>query len=224
MESVPLPLKYSNTGTGAKPIFHIAAELSTSDVGDRIRKKVLEFQKAGTESAENLFSELCFCILTANTSAEMGIRTIESIGLENLLTASQEELRDLLKKNRYRFYNLRSKFIVSARWVIDELPGLIRGPDHSGSREYLVNNIMGIGYKEASHFMRNVGIFDFAILDKHILRIMSQEMPGIKLKPTSRKRYLEIEAAFIEKSLELGLKPGILDLYLWYLATGKILK
>src|SRR5579875_1737390 len=209
---------------GTRSIFDAALVLASSEIGEAIRRRSEEFISAGRSGKERLFTELCFCILTANTSAEMGIRTIEAVGYHNLVSASETELRNLLKGSRYRFYNLRARFIVSSRWIIDDLPGLVKSRDHFGSREYLVDNVMGLGYKEASHFLRNVGVFDFAILDKHILKLITREFGMPSVKPTSRKRYLEIESLFVDRSRQLGFEPGILDLYLWYMATGKILK
>ncbi|MCL4326838.1 MAG: N-glycosylase/DNA lyase [Candidatus Thermoplasmatota archaeon] len=186
--------------------------------------RVKEFILAGQSGKEKLFSELCFCILAANTSAEMGIRVMNSVNLDHFLYSDLETLRSELKKVSCRFYNMRSKFIVDSRWIIDELPEIARTGDSMGTREYLAENLMGVGYKESSHFLRNVGKFECAILDKHILRMMNA-WSGTDLKASlSKKKYLEIEDAFIKMSDMLNMKPGVLDLYMWKMATGKVLK
>ncbi len=186
--------------------------------------RVKEFILAGQSGKEKLFSELCFCILAANTSAEMGIRVMNSVNLDHFLYSDLETLRSELKKVSCRFYNMRSKFIVDSRWIIDELPEIARTGDSMGTREYLAENLMGVGYKESSHFLRNVGKFECAILDKHILRMMNA-WSGTDLKTSlSKKKYLEIEDAFIKMSDMLNMKPGVLDLYMWKMATGKVLK
>ncbi|MGC8505177.1 MAG: N-glycosylase/DNA lyase [Thermoplasmata archaeon] len=189
-----------------------------------IDSRVKEFILAGQSGKEKLFSELCFCILAANTSAEMGIRVMSSVDLDHFLYSDLETLRSELKKVSCRFYNMRSKFIVDSRWIIDELPEIARTGDSMGTREYLAENLMGVGYKESSHFLRNVGKFECAILDKHILRMMNAGF-GTDLKASlSKKKYLEIEDAFIKMSDMLNMKPGVLDLYMWKMATGKVLK
>lgn len=195
-----------------------------SGVSRTVKDRIEEFTNAGDSSKEFIFGELCFCILTANTSAELGIRMQKEIGLEGFLTYDKETLRSELKRKRYRFYNLRSEFITEARWIIDELPSLLRSEDRSGTRDYLVENVKGIGYKESSHFLRNVGIFDFAILDKHIIKMLSAEFNLPNLKTSTRKDYLKNEELMIDLSARIGLKPGILDLYMWKIATGKIIK
>ena len=93
------------------------------------------------------------------------------------------------------------------------------------AREWVAVNIKGLGYKEASHFLRNVGYFDLAILDRHILAVM-KDYGLIDSIPSSlsRKKYLEIEKKFFELSELTSIKPGILDFYLWYMRTGKVLK
>ncbi len=199
-------------------------EMMLSDFSRAVENRKQDFIRAGKSSPEVIYGELCFCILTANTSAEMGIRTQEIIGLEGFLNFDEETMRKKLKEARYRFYNVRSKFLVQSRWIVDELPHIIAMKDRIGARDYLVNNLKGIGYKEASHFLRNVGVFDFSILDKHILNMIRKEHPERKFLVGSRKNYLETEKTILEFADSISLEPGILDLYLWKIATGKLLK
>jgi N-glycosylase/DNA lyase len=153
----------------------------------------------------------------------MGLRVQKVIGSRRFLSLPEEELSALLKRVKYRFYNVRSKFIVGARWIAQELPELVASSDRKASREYLVASVDGIGYKEASHFLRNVGIFDFAILDKHVQAML---LPGLneKIGSLTPKRYLELEEIFKKISERFDLEPGILDLYMWKIATGRIIK
>ncbi len=197
--------------------------LRMSETSREVLEKREEFIRIGKSGPEDLFSELCFCILAANTSAEMGLRVQKVIGSRRFLSLPQEELSSLLKRVKYRFYNVRSKFIVNARWIAPELPELVASGDREGTREYLVSNVDGIGYKEASHFLRNVGIFDFAILDKHVQAML---LPGLneKIGSLSPKKYLELEGVFKKISERFELEPGIMDLYMWKIATGRIIK
>lgn len=196
-------------------------DLSTSDFAAEIQKKLNEFRSLRNQPWEILFGELCFCILAANTSAEMGLRTQNLIGIDGFLNLSQLDLAARLRNVKYRFYNLRSKFIVQARSIGPCLPEILNFSPWD-AREYLVSNVMGIGYKEASHFLRNVGIFSFAILDKHILRMLSGG--AAPLKVSSPRKYLEIEKIFIEIASSVDMEPGVLDLYMWKIATGKLIK
>ncbi len=82
-----------------------------------------------------------------------------------------------------------------------------------------------MGYKESSHFLRNVGFSDVAILDRHVLSVLHEHglIDGVPRPPT-RGRYLEIERKLEELAGKLGLTLGELDLYLWYSKTGEVLK
>lgn len=191
-------------------------------ISDVVDRRIAEFMELHRKGNREWFLELCFCILTANSSAELGIKIQNEIG-EGFLTLSEEELAAKLKLLGHRFYNVRAKYIVSAR-KFERIKEIVTIMDPFEAREWLVDTIKGIGYKEASHFLRNVGYLDFAILDRHILRIMSEygliEIP----KSLSRKRYIEIEEVFKELARKVSLRPGELDLYLWYMKTGKVLK
>jgi N-glycosylase/DNA lyase len=161
--------------------------------------------------------------LTANTSAEMGIKTQKYI-MDGFIEYNSDKLREELKKVKYRFYNKRTDYIVNARFIINDLTGLLSGNNKTYIREYLVNNIKGVGYKEASHFLRNIGVFDFAILDKHIMKILKQYNYIDEIKLSSKNDYLKTEKIFNKIAKSYKLKPGIFDLYLWKIATDKILK
>jgi N-glycosylase/DNA lyase len=91
-------------------------------------------------------------------------------------------------------------------------------------REWLSENIKGIGPKEASHFLRNIGYTNFAILDFHIIDILIRNGLFEKRKPLTKREYLEIEAILKKIARKVNLNLAELDLYLWYMETGKILK
>jgi len=196
-------------------------------VGSHVKRRIEEFLSFKDKDSKEWFSELCFCILTANSSAEMGIKIQNTLKFDGFAKLNEKELAGKLKELGYRFYNVRARYIVEARKYVNVKEIITSFKEPWESREWLVENVRGLGYKEASHFLRNTGFLDFAILDRHILRIM--EKVGIVRVPKtqkniSRKTYLEIEKKFIEIAKRLEMKPGELDLYLWYLSTGKVLK
>ena len=192
-----------------------------------IEQRVQEFRSMRSKPKEDLFAELCFCILAANTSAQMGIRVMNKVDLDHFLYSSQERLREELHRVGSRFYNTRSRFIVESRWIMDRLPSIANESDAlkvMENRTYLAENLTGVGYKEASHFLRNIGHFKCAILDKHILRLMSSFVNFDPNKPITKNKYFELERAFITMAGDLGVEPGILDLFMWKHATGRVLK
>jgi N-glycosylase/DNA lyase len=93
-------------------------------------------------------------------------------------------------------------------------------------REWLVKNVIGLGYKEASHFLRNIGKNDgLAILDRHILRNLNRlGVVNLIPKSISKKQYLELERSFSKCATTLGIAFDELDLLFWSMETGEIRK
>ena len=82
----------------------------------------------------------------------------------------------------------------------------------------------GLGYKEASHFLRNIGFDNYAIIDFHIIDILYDNKLIQKPKTITKNKYLEIEDLLKKIAKKTNLTLAELDLYLWYIETGKILK
>lgn len=190
-----------------------------------VERRIREFEALGKYGDElDLFSELSFCVLTANWSAERGIKAQESIGKANFAKLSFEELLEKLKEVGHRYPISRARFIVENRRLIGRLRSIWEKPSRE-ARKILVGEAKGIGWKEASHFLRNTGKLDLAILDKHILRFLFNE-GIIKEMPKSwtQRKYEEIEEKFVELSSLLKKTPGEVDLYIWFLLKGKVEK
>ncbi len=192
-------------------------------IKDRIEEKLKEFENNRNLKKEEKFIELCFCILVANNRLEKTKDVWEKIG-KKFLTISKKELKEALKSYGLRFYNKRAEYIIQARNFIDEIDKNIE----KCNREWFVKNIKGIGYKEASHFLRNMGYKNFAILDRHVIRFLIKNKIIEKQKPLTKKNYLEIEEKLkeIAKRLSTIVKKEInlaeLDLLIFYLQTGRI--
>ena len=88
-------------------------------------------------------------------------------------------------------------------------------------RDWLVQNVKGIGYKEASHFLRNIGLGEnMAILDRHILKNLN--LLGVEkiLSSLPKHRYFEIEKKMIKFASKINIPMSHLNLVLWYKDTG----
>ena len=200
-------------------------ELRMGKVGKLIAQRMQEFKDLGRKNNEDWFSELCFCILTANSTARLGMKIQRELGSEGFLTLPLEELRHKLRAAGHRFSNTRARFIVEARRFRNIKNIIERFTDARQARGWLVKNVRGVGYKESSHFLRNVGFDDVAILDRHVLSVLHEHgLIDEVSRPLTRGRYLEIEGKLAELAGKLGLTLGELDLYLWYLKTGEVLK
>ncbi len=214
-----------NSSNGSiKDLLRSIKELKGSHVKKLIDHKIREFKKVGKGSSEELFKELCFCILTANFNAERAIKIQKEIG-NGFLTLSEEQLARRLKKLGYRYPNSRARYIVEARRYKGLLKSIIKSSkDGNELRRWLVKNIRGIGYKEASHFLRNIGYDDFAIIDFHILDLLVKHQLVKRPRTMTKRRYIEIEKALRKIAKILNLSLAELDMYLWYMETGKVLK
>lgn len=201
-------------------------ELKESDVGNIIRKRMEEFKDLGRQGNERWFSELSFCILTANSSAQLGVDIQDELGTKGFLELPRPELKTKLRDLGHRFYRTRADYIVEAREYSGTIKDVVTGFSHPReARDWLVGNVKGIGYKEGSHFLRNVGYDCLAILDRHVLRILN-EWGVIKSIPSTltKRRYKRIEGELGRVAEGAGLTLGEMDLYLWYMDTGLVLK
>jgi len=194
--------------------------------------KLAEFENIWkTETDERLWEEMVFCFFTGGCSARMGLRSIEAVR-PILLTGTHDELMNALV-GRHRYPRARSGYIVASRDFLQEHCGLrLREKlnsfeDDLARRDWLVKEkrIKGLGYKEASHYLRNIGLKGYAILDKHILRSLAEL--GIiddPKPPNTRTRYLTIEQKLKQLAEMMGIDFDELDLVLWSMKTGEILK
>ena len=199
-------------------------KLRNTKVRDLVKTRIEEFKENGEKSSKEIFKELCFCILTANFNAERCIKIFEELN-DEFLSLSECELAEKLRMLGHRYPRTRAKYIVEARRYAGSLKNVIENfKDENELREWLVKNIRGVGYKEASHFLRNVGFINLAIIDYHIINILARHKLIEKPKTITRNRYFEIENLLRKIAEKLGLTLAELDLYLWYLETGKVLK
>ncbi len=199
---------------------------------EKIDARLADFRRIWSEGSDrDLFAELAFCILTPQSRARTCWPAVERLrGCDLLFAGSSDEI--LEKLSNVRFKERKASYIVAARNQFTRdgrlrVRSVLEGFESPFAlREWLVENVMGLGYKEAGHFLRNVGLGeDLAILDRHILKNLVllgviDEVPA----SLTKKRYLEIERRMIEFSKKTGIPMGHLDLLLWSKETGEIFK
>ncbi len=199
------------------------------------KKALAGFKSVWSKKNKNVFSELLFCLCTAQSSALKCDETIQLIAKENCVeNGSKTKIKKCLHR-RVRFHNNKTENILLAQKQfsknkknkIKEI--LIEQnveKNHLQTRDWLVKNVKGLGLKEASHFLRNIGFYEnIAILDRHILRNLLRlrvirEIPA----PPADKKYLEIEKKTLRFCKQNKIKPEELDLVLWARETGFVFK
>ncbi|MDH3353161.1 MAG: N-glycosylase/DNA lyase [Nanoarchaeota archaeon] len=189
-------------------------KLKKSEISKTIDKRINEFKKV-----KDLFSELSFCLMTAGFRADKCIEIQKEIGTE-FETLTLNKLKTELKRMGHRFWPQRAERIFLAQKSKKELSRVKK----EGNRDWLIKNIKGLGMKESSHFLRNVGFEDVAIIDFHIVDLLKKEGLIEDFKNLNKKKYLEIEETLRKLAKKVNLSLGKLDLYLWYIETGKVLK
>ena len=207
-----------------KGLLEYARNLKNSETKKLVDSRIKEFKDLGKQISNEIFKELCFCILTANFNAERGMKIQGEIG-NGFLTLRRAVLVKKLRELGHRYPNTRAKYIVGARKYKDSLKEKIKSfEDENELRGWLVRNVKGIGYKEASHFLRNVGFENLAIIDFHIIDVLAKYNVIERPKTLTKRKYLDIESVLKKIAGKLNLNLAELDLYLWYAETGKVLK
>jgi N-glycosylase/DNA lyase len=198
-----------------------------------IRAKLREFRDVWrTGSDERLWEEMVYCFFTGGCSAKMGLRSIEAVR-HILLEGDFTELSSALS-GVHRFPFARSRYIVASRDFLSSSGIKMRLRQHLTSlkdpidrRDWLVKEkrIKGLGYKEASHYLRNIGLSGYGILDKHILNCLVElGIIADPKPPSTRTRYLETEEKLRDFAIRVEIDFDELDLVLWSMKTGEILK
>ena len=195
-----------------------------------IKNRLRDFRENYRKDDREIFSELCFCILTPQSDAvecDKAIKRLKERGL--LFSGSKAQISPHIKAAR--FLNNKAQYLVEARSIFKNNGYFCVKPHINRkyifqTREWLVDNVKGIGYKEASHFLRNIGLGeDIAILDTHILKNLKKYRVIKEIsKSMTRKRYMDIEDRMRKFADRIRIPMAELDLLFWSKETGVVFK
>ena len=199
---------------------------------DEIKQRLSEFEMIWKEGSDaRLWEEMVFCFFTGGCSAKMGLRSVDAVR-PLLRRGSQPAIANALS-GVHRYPNARAHYVFASRSFLKqhcnlELRKKLESFDcRLARRDWLVKEkgIKGLGYKEASHFLRNIGLKGYAILDKHVLKCLAElKIIDEPKPPNTRARYLTVESKLRELTERVGIDFDELDLVLWSIKTGTILK
>lgn len=169
------------------------------------------------KSDKQIFYHMCFCLCTPQTTYKKNKIVIARL-IENKFYTSDiehEELSEVVREVRFR--NNKARWILEAKERFSEILSIVRNKNLSTveKRRWLVRNINGFGMKTASHFLRNLGHTDLAIIDTHIIRFMN-----VTAYPITQRVYEETEEDFKVIAKEKGLTPVEFDSYVWKTYSG----
>lgn len=197
-----------------------------------ISNRLLDYENVWKNGSDNdIFAELAFCLFTPQSKAKSCWASVNILLNKNLLfKGTKSQIAKEL--NMVRFRNNKAGYVVLARkqfssygkiyikQLISEFSNIFE------ARNWMVKNVKGLGYKEASHFLRNIGFGDkITILDRHILKNLKihrviNEIP----KSITKKTYLETERKMIKFSKNIKIPLNHLDLLFWCNETGEVFK
>ena len=193
-----------------------------------IQRRLQEFGQMKEKDEKAVFAELAFCLLTPQSNGRRCWQAIEKLMESNILYSGNANQIKKIIKTHVRFHNTKAQHIVHDRGLLNGsniLDQLGAFQDGRQMREWLVKNIKGFGYKEASHFLRNIGYLDVAILDRHILKNLVKHGAIESLpKSLTPKKYLEIEEKMKEFADRINIPFPELDLLFWSEETGEVFK
>lgn len=196
----------------------------------RRKRKEIRNRLAGFRSVppELYYYELLYCLMTPQTSAVnagMAQKKFEEMKMKESFVDPIPVLSDA--RHYIRFHNTKSRRIREMHRQYETIHALlVSGVSGAEKRAWLVKNVKGMSHKEATHFLRNIGMNDgLTILDRHILGNLKYH-GVIRAVPAvlTRKRYLTIENKFMQFAQQIALTTDELDLLFWSREAGMILK
>jgi N-glycosylase/DNA lyase len=232
------------SGSPSAPVFYIPVKTDKLPITienikkahrerrSEIRGRLREFAAIGKHGSDvTLLEEMVFCFFTGGCSARMGLNSLEAVK-PILLTGDQAEIANALVGS-HRYPNARARYVVASRNFLREhcdlkLRKKLKSFDcRFERRDWLVREkgIKGLGYKEASHYLRNIGFKGYAILDKHVLNCLAElKIIDDPKPPNTRSKYLTVEEKLKQLTRMTQIDFDELDLVLWSMKTGVILK
>ena len=199
---------------------------------EKIEERIKHFSEVFEKGSDNaVFAELAFCLFTPQSKAVSCWKAVNTLYDKKLLfQANSDEIAKNI--NNVRFQNNKAKFLVQARdkfslnGKLNIKNKLKSFDDIKELRKWIIDNIKGIGYKEAGHFLRNIGLgLDLAILDRHILKNLKYYGAIDEIPETlTVRKYLEIEQMMVDFCNKIKIPMAHIDLLFWAMQTGGIFK
>ncbi len=195
-------------------------------------------------SEEEILNEMLICILGSGVRYEIAVaysdlitsnkilnkrRAVTQIELVNelavLLSGAVSDRFEEKSYKSYRYPNAKAKFIAEAYSNVINCYGSFKKLFENGLtarelRREIVAACPGIGPKQASHFLKNVGYTDsLAILDRHIVHYikLSNKQNITTYQLGKIDKYEDIEDAFINIIKIFEHSVSVVDQAMWFI-------
>jgi len=205
---------------------------------EEIENRLEEFRELRESNDYRLFMELYFVILTSQSSAKNAWKAVQQLDDLNLLIeGDKSEIAEILRKNEIQYEKNKAQYLIDNRKLLSQ--PTLKNPTNElkikeklnlnnleKTRKWLVENIKGLSWKGASHFLRNIGYGDdFAIVSSYVSKTLFKlELIEEAELPKNKEKYLEQEKIVRELAEEVGISIQALDLALWSMETGEVFK
>ncbi|MCS6808989.1 MAG: hypothetical protein RML40_09805 [Bacteroidota bacterium] len=189
-----------------------------------IQRRLEDFRSV---APEDWFYELCYCICTPQSKAEHANIVVHILQRQDFLSTGFDPTYLLRSPLHYiRFHATKAQRLLQARQQWSTIEPILRSSlTAEQKRDWLAYNVSGIGWKEASHFLRNIGYTNLPILDRHILKhLVRCRVFDTVPRVASKAQYYAASEGFKRFAEYLHIPLDELDLYFWALETGRIRK
>lgn len=180
------------------------------------------------KTKRTIFYDLCFCLCAPQTTFKNNIKVIKDLkvygaggeGFYKTKNWALTETHIQMLCTPVRFYNNKARYLMEAKENFEEIYNVVKRTGESGysKREWLVKNVKGLGMKAASHFLRNLGHTELAIIDTHILKFLAHdeyELEEVRKMATTRKGYESLEFDFKVEASDYRMTTAELDALVW---------
>ncbi len=214
-------------------------------------ERVVERKDYTCMSDQDLTFEFLICILGSGVRYELSLAYASAVqsalltrNLNKRMTSNEHvySIEDILNSpahssingktySRYRYPKRAAKHITESFCNIEQeygslkdMVGAMNAP--SDLRRELIDLCPGIGPKQSSHYVKNIGFTDnVAILDRHILNYLKL-IDGVDICPrqvSKIEKYEEVERRFIDKVSKFNYAVSVVDQSMWFVmrALGK---
>lgn len=188
-------------------------------------------------SERALWWELSSCILSSQVPYSLATAAADALDHKGLLynQVRHDQIEELIfnvlskplsvegTRRKYRFPAAKAgQLATTYQRIRNEADCLVNLLDRFATapeaRRWLIENAPGLGPKQASMFLRNIGVsYDLAILDRHVLDYM--ELVGLRA-PRARTvlslpSYIDTEDLLRDHAADTQCPVGILDWAIW---------
>lgn len=205
---------------------------------DLITERIKANRRPVVRKNADLRYELIACLLGSQVRAESADAALDRLCNADLLTDRRWQMTDdtfevevcavladqntsRSQRSSYRFPQVRARQLAQMRRSLQKKPLNQRLPPEGHIKEIrasLVREMPGIGPKQASMFLRNIGMsYDIAILDVHVLAFFQRLglLPEDGVALSTLKRYEQTEVIASQYAAECGHPVGFIDWAIW---------